>query len=99
MKYIITENQYRLLRRHEQIKDLIDNSLEIIGIQNGFGKRGWKNVIPLQNLILIVAEYVGGKIAEESNLDNDDFVIFRNQIKQYLKNNFYDYIKEFWESR
>jgi hypothetical protein len=99
MKYIITENQYRLLRRHEQIKDLIDNSLEIIGIQNGFGKRGWKNVIPLQNLILIVAEYVGGKIAEESNLDNDDFVTFRNQIKQYLKNNFYDYIKEFWESR
>ena len=99
MKYIITESQYRLLRRHEQIKDLIDNSLEIIGIQNGFGKRGWKNVIPLQNLILIVADYVGGKIAEESNLDNDDFVTFRNQIKQYIKNNFYDYIKEFWESK
>ena len=99
MKYIITESQYRLLRRHEQIKDLIDNSLEIIGIQNGFGKRGWKNVIPLQNLILIVADYVGGKISEESNLDNDDFVTVRNQIKQYIKNNFYDYIKEFWESK
>jgi len=98
IKYIITENQYRLIRREAEMKKLIDNSLELIDLQNDLTKRGW-NVIPLQNLSLIVAEYVSNTIATESNLDGDDYVTFRNQIKQYIKNNFYDYLKEFWESK
>ena len=98
IKYIITENQYRLIRREAEMKKLIDNSLELIDLQNNLTKRGW-NVIPLQNLSLIVAEYVSNTIATESNLDGDDYVTFRNQIKQYIKNNFYDYLKEFWESK
>jgi hypothetical protein len=97
-KYIITENQYRLIRRESEMKKLIDDSLELIDLQNDLTKRGW-NVIPLQNLSLIVAEYVSNTIATKSNLDGDDYVIFRNQIKQYIKNNFYDYLKEFWESK
>lgn len=98
IKYIITENQYRLIRREAEMKKLIDDSLELIDLQNDLTTRGW-NVIPLQNLSLIVAEYVSNTIATESNLDGDDYVIFRNQIKQYIKNNFYDYLKEFWESK
>jgi hypothetical protein len=98
IKYIITENQYRLIRRESEMKKLIDDSLELIDLQNDLTKRGW-NVIPLQNLSLIVAEYVSNTIATKSNLDGDDYVIFRNQIKQYIKNNFYDYLKEFWESK
>ena len=98
IKYIITENQYRLIRRESEMKKLIDDSLELIDSQNDLTTRGW-NVIPLQNLSLIVAEYVSNTIATESNLDGDDYVIFRNQIKQYIKNNFYDYLKEFWESK
>ena len=98
IKYIITENQYRLIRREAEMKKLIDDSLELIDSQNDLTRRGW-NVIPLQNLSLIVAEYVSNTIATESNLDDDDYVIFRNQIKQYIKNNFYDYLKEFWESK
>jgi hypothetical protein len=98
IKYIITENQYRLIRREAEMKKLIDDSLELIDLQNDLTRRGW-NVIPLQNLSLIVAEYVSNTIATESNLDGDDYVTFRNQIKQYIKNNFYDYLKEFWESK
>ena len=97
-KYIITENQYRLIRREAEMKKLIDDSLELIDSQNDLTRRGW-NVISSQNLSLIVAEYVSNTIATESNLDGDDYVIFRNQIKQYIKNNFYDYLKEFWESK
>lgn len=97
-KYIITESQYRLIRRESEIKKLIDDSLELIDSQNDLTTRGW-NVLPLQNLILIVGEYVSNTIATSSNLDGDDYVIFRNQIKQYIKSNFYDYIKEFWESK
>ena len=98
MKYIITENQYRLIRRESEMKKLIDDSLELIDLQNDLTRRGW-NVIPLQNLSLIVAEYVSNTIATKSNLGGDDYITFRNQIKQYIKNNFYGYLKEFWESK
>lgn len=80
------------------MKRLIDDSLVLIGQQNGLDVRSW-SVIPLQNLILIVAEYVSNNIATSSNLGGDEFVTFRNQIKLYIRNNFYDYIKEFWESK
>lgn len=98
MKYIITESQYRVIRRREEIKKLVDDSLSLIGEQNGLDKRGW-DVIPLSNLILIVAEYVSNEMASSSNLGGDEYITFRNQIKQYIKNNFYEYIKEFQESR
>jgi hypothetical protein len=98
MKYIITESQYRVVRRREEMRKLIDDSLSLIGEQNGLDKREW-NVIPLSNLILIVAEYVSNEMASSLNLGGDEFVTFRNQIKQYIRNNFYEYIKEFQESR
>ncbi len=98
MKYIITESQYRVVRRREEMRKLIDDSLSLIGEQNNFDKREW-NVIPLSNLILIVAEYVSNEMASSLNLGGDEFVTFRNQIKQYIRNNFYEYIKEFQESK
>jgi hypothetical protein len=98
MKYIITETQYRLIRRREEMKKLVDDSLFLIGEQNGFDKRGW-SVIPLPNLILIVAEYVSDIMVSSSNLGGDEYITFRNQIKQYIRNNFYEYIKEFLESK
>jgi len=97
MKYIITETQYRVIRRREEMKKLIDDSLTLIGEQNGFDRRGWD--IPLSNLILIIAEYVSNNMASSSNLGGDEFITFRNQIKLYIRNNFYEYIKEFLESR
>ena len=98
MKYIITETQYRLIRRREQMKKLIDDSLILVGEQNGFDQRGW-NIIPLSNLILIIAEYVSNDMASESAHGADEYITFRNQIKQYIRTNFYEYIKEFWDSK
>jgi hypothetical protein len=97
MKYIITETQYRVIRRREEMKKLVDDSLFLIGEQNGFDKRGWD--IPLSNLIIIIAEYVSNTMASSSNLGGDEYITFRNQIKLYIRNNFYDYIKEFLESK
>jgi hypothetical protein len=97
MKYIITETQYRVIRRREEMKKLIDDSLTLISEQNGFDKRGWD--IPLSNLILIIAEYVSNTMASSSNLGGDEYITFRNQIKLYIRNNFYEYIKEFLESK
>jgi hypothetical protein len=38
-------------------------------------------------------------MANELNLTGDSKVIFRNQIIQYVRNNFYEYLKEIWESK
>jgi hypothetical protein len=92
MKYIITENQYRLLRRDSDIEHRIDNQLMIAKLQNDLDN------ISLEHLILNISENVAVEMANESNLDGDKYIIFRNQIKQYIRNSFYEHIKEYWES-
>ena len=93
MKIIITENQYRFLRRQSEIKDKIDAILDSLADQNDL--RG----VGLTNLLLIVSDTVGRDIADNTNLKGDDYVTFRNQMIQYIRTNFYEYIKEFLESK
>jgi hypothetical protein len=92
MKYIITENQYRLLRRDSDIEHRIDNQLMIAKLQNDLYN------LSLEHLILNISENVAVEMANESNLEGDKYIIFRNQIKQYIRNAFYEHIKEYWES-
>ena len=92
MKYIITENQYRLLRRESDMKHRIDNQLMITKLQNDL------YFLPLEHLILHIADNVAVEMANESKLEGDEYITFRNQIKQYIRSNFYGHIKEFWES-
>jgi hypothetical protein len=93
MKIIITENQYRFLRRQSEIKDKIDAILDSLADQNDL--RG----VGLTNLLLIVSDSVGRDIADNTNLKDDNYVTFRNQMIQYIRTNFYEYIKEFLESK
>jgi uncharacterized UPF0146 family protein len=92
MKYIITENHYRLLRREEDMRRRIDNLLMKVKLQNDL------RFTPLEHLILHIADNVAVDMAIESKLEGDEIIIFRNQIKQYIRTNFYEHIKEFWES-
>ena len=93
MKIIITENQYRLLRRQSEIKDRIDSVLNSLADQNNL--RG----VGLTNLLLIVSDSVGRDIEDNTNLKDDDYVTFRNQIIQYIRTKFYEDIKDFLESK
>jgi len=92
MKYLITEQQYKLIRRESDIKRRIDNLLLIAKHQNDL------NYVPLDHLLLHIADYVAVSIANKTNLDNDEYITFRNQIKQYIRTNFYEHIKDYWES-
>jgi hypothetical protein len=92
MKYIITENQYRLLRRESDMKSRVDNLLMMAKLQNDL------YFVPLDYLILHIADNVAVEMANESNLEGDEYITFRNQIKQYIRSTFYEHIKEFWES-
>ena len=93
MKIIITENQYRLLRRQSEMKDRIDSVLNSLADQNNL--RG----VGLDNILLMVSDSVGRDIADNTNLKDDDYVTFRNQIIQYIRTNFYEDMKDFLESK
>jgi hypothetical protein len=96
MKIIITENQYRLLRREHEIKNKVYGTLNNLTRQNNL--RDLKNV-GLDTILILVSDGVAVDIASNANLKGDEYVTFRNQIKQYIQNNFYEYIKDFLESK
>jgi hypothetical protein len=73
MKYIITEQQNRLRRRLEEIKNRVELCLIDIYEEP-------ESNLPssLQMLILIVSDLVSSSIAHEINLRGDEFITFRN---------------------
>jgi hypothetical protein len=89
---ILKEDKYRLVRRESDMKHRIDNQLMIAKHQNVF------HFLPLDHLILNIADNVAVEMADESNLDGDEYIIFRNQIKQYIRSNFYEHIRDCWQS-
>jgi hypothetical protein len=89
---LVESDKYRLVRRESDMKHRIDNQLMMSKLQNDL------YFVPLEHLILHIADNVGVEMANESNLGGDDYITFRNQIKQYIRSNFYGHIKEFWQS-
>lgn len=93
MKYIITEDKFPiyLLRRISVIKDKI-----VIAIQNLFDDNELR-LVPFEQFLLYVSAYVATEMANEIN--GEDFVTIRNQIKQFIRTYFYEDLKEYWESK
>jgi hypothetical protein len=90
---VLKESNYKLLRRKADMEQRIDKQLLMAKLQNDL------YFVPLDHLILHIADNVAVDIVRESNItDNDEWVTFRNQIKQYIRTNFYEHIKEFWQS-
>jgi len=91
MKILITENQLKLLRRMDEIKTRVDEFLLFIS------EKSFYPIMTFENLILTVAETVSVNVANDSGLIGDEWVIFRNQIKQFIRSNLYEDIKNFWD--
>ena len=90
---VLKESNYKLLRRKADMEQRIDKQLLMAKLQNDL------YFVPLGHLILHIADNVAVDMVRESNItDNDEWVTFRNQIKQYIRTNFYEHIKEFWQS-
>ena len=90
---ILKENNFHLLRRESTIKKKLDSI-----IQNRFTNEEFQ-FMPFEHFRLHISDYVGTKMAHELNLMGDKRVTFRNQIIQYVRNHFYEYLKEIWESK
>jgi hypothetical protein len=89
---ILKEDKYRLVRRESDMKHRIDNQLMMAKLQNDL------HYVPLDHLILHIADNVAVEMANELNLDDDEYITFRNQIKQYIRSNFYEHIRDYWQS-
>ena len=91
MKILITENQLRVIRRIPEIKSRMDYFMYFLS------QKDYYHNLSFDNFILTVAENVAVNIANDMGLIGDEWVIFRNQIKQFIRSNFYEDIKNFWE--
>ena len=99
MKIIITENQYRLLRRQSEIDSRIKPIMDLTyeWLQNG-------QTYPLNRreydaFISTVAMKLANQIVVDSGLDGDEKVTLRNQMLHYIKNNHGSEIKDYFFDR
>ena len=92
-KRILKENNFHLRRRENIMKEKLDSI-----IQNRFTNEEFQ-FMPFEHFRLHISDYVGTEMANELNLTGDKKVTFRNQIIQYVRNHFYEYLKEIWESK
>ncbi len=93
MKYIIKESKLPIyiLRRLSMVKDRLD-----IIVQNIFDDDEMR-FVQFEHFLLTVSDYVATEIA--NGIGGEDFVTIRNQLKQFIRTYFYDYLKEYWESK
>jgi hypothetical protein len=99
MKIIITENQYRLLRRQSEIANQIAPTMDLTyeWLQNG-------QTYPLNRreydaFISTVAMKLANQIANQSGIHGDEKVTLRNQMLHYIKNNHGPEIKDYFFDR
>jgi truncated hemoglobin YjbI len=92
-KRILKENNFHLRRRENIMKEKLDSI-----VQNRFTNQEFQ-FMPFEHFRLHISDYVGTEMANELNLTGEKRVTFRNQIIQYVRNNFYEYLKEIWESK
>jgi hypothetical protein len=90
---ILKENNIHLRRRESMMKEKLDSI-----IQNRFTDEEFQ-FMPFEHFRLHISDYVGTEMANELNLTGDEKVTFRNQIIQYVRSNFYEYLKEVWDSK
>jgi len=99
MKIIITENQYRLLRRQSEIANQIAPTMDLTyeWLQNG-------QTYPLNRreydaFISTVAMKLANQIANDSGIHGDEKVTLRNQMLHYITNNHGSEIKDYFFDR
>ena len=99
MKIIITENQYRLLRRQSEIANQIAPTMDLTyeWLQNG--QKYPLNRREYDAFISTVAMKLANQIANESGIHGDEKVTLRNQMLHYIKNNHGSEIKDYFFDR
>ena len=88
MKIIISENQHKFIRRYQEIEDgisdfILTHKLNAMDTFDGF----------MTELCWDVASEVVSKM----NIPEEDYVMYRNQLINFIRYSFYTELKEFWD--
>jgi hypothetical protein len=100
MKYIITENQKKFLRRigavEQQIDSFMDHTYEFLQGTDKVTRLYDKNV---ESFIDLVGMSLSSMIMRDSNLEGDERIIIRNRIQRYITTEYRDRIKDYYLQR
>jgi hypothetical protein len=99
MKIILSENQYRLMRRVSQIEEMIPTILDIT-----YQFLTFDSGIPLKRsefdtFFMSVVTKISNMIINKENIQGDDRVTLRNQIQRFIETHFRQEIKDYFDSR
>ena len=100
MKYIITENQKKFLRRigtvEQDIDSFMDHTYEFLQGTDKVTRLYDKNV---ESFIDLVGMGLSSMIMRDSNLEGDERIIVRNRIQRYITTEYRDRIKDYYLQR
>jgi hypothetical protein len=100
MKIILTENQHSLMRRVGQVEDLIYPVMDMTYDFLTDGSPSHLNPREYDAFIDLISTKLAYDILnKEKNLEGDEKSKLLRQISQFVKNEYWDVIRKYFESR
>lgn len=83
-----SDHEIKFKRRYQEIEDGISDFIltHKLTVMDTFG-----------NFLTEICWNVASQVVGKMNIPEDDYVMYRNQLIRFIKNNFYEELKEFWD--
>jgi hypothetical protein len=83
-----SDHEIKFKRRYQEIEDGISDFIltHTLTVMDTFG-----------NFLTEICWNVASQVVGKMNIPEDDYVMYRNQLIRFIKNNFYEELKEFWD--
>ena len=83
-----SDHEIKFKRRYQEIEDGISDFIltHKLTVMDTFG-----------NFLTEICWDVAQDVVSKMNIPEDDYVMYRNQLIRFIKNNFYEELKEFWD--
>lgn len=98
MKIVLTENQYRLMRRVSQIGEMLPPILDAVYQYLKFDSDTPLKRNEYSTFFMSVVTKTSNMIINKENIQGDDRVTLRNQIQRFIETYFYNEIKDYFDS-
>jgi hypothetical protein len=81
-------HELKFKRRYEEIED---------GIYDFIMTHKLNVMDTFDSFLIEISWNVASQVVSKMNISEDDYVMYRNQLIRFIKNNFYTELKEFWD--
>jgi hypothetical protein len=83
-----SSHELKFKRRYEEIED---------GIYDFIMTHKLNVMDTFDSFLIEISWNVASQVVSKMNISEDDYVMYRNQLIRFIKNNFYTELKEFWD--